>query len=196
MELSSEQKLKAAIKTEIEKDATLPDRDIAASVIRAEPAAFADWALGKLAALARLQRGRKLPDPAQLAFPFHDLSIQIRVKEGTVELRGATLGLLRQADKVLAKRKRAGIEAPPANSLHGRIRREIEIMEPYAYASRKITVEKVHELVAAGVPAPTVHTGMSDAMRRYWENKSPAERSAIARRRQAKRRRKGKEANG
>ena len=187
MELSPERKLRAAIRAAIDKDDST-DRELAVSIARNEAAAFAAWSLAKLTALVRIVR-KHSPDPAQMSFPFHDLSVHIPLKKGTVEIRAATMGMLRQSEKVLAAKHREAIHNPRSNSMLGRVRRQIAMMQPYVFQSRKMTVEKVQVLIASGVPPAPRDSSMSDTMKRYWEAKSPEERAAIARRREIKKRR-------
>ena len=193
MEPSSELKLKVAIKAAIAAGELLSDRDLAASVIASEPGLIADltagWVLEKIVGLVRLHRNRRrATDPAQIAFPFHDLSVQIPVKDGRVELRGATMGTLKQSERILRAKTRAALDRPRSNSLLGRIQRQIELMQPYVLENRRITVERANELIAAGVAPQPPSPAISNAMRRYWGSKSPEERSDIAYRRRAKRR--------
>jgi hypothetical protein len=186
MEQTNEAKLKDAIRSVITKHPEFSDREVARAVFSDEPALIAEWAMEKVTAAARMLRP-KSADTSQLAFPFHDLSVQIPVKDGRREIRDATIGILRQSERVLLKKARSA--KPRSNSLLGRIQREIELMEPWAYSNRRITVGQVQQLIAGGAPqpAPVKTSKMSDAMKRYWEGKTPEERSAIARRRQRKR---------
>ena len=193
MEPSNEQKLKAAIQAVLASGVDLSDLDAAHAVNRAEPGVVADWALGKLAALIHSQRGHRPADPAQMAFPFHDLSVQIPLPKGEkTELRGATIGVLKASEKFLMAKQREKLDRPArSNSLLGRIQREIELMQPWIYVNRRITAEKVHALVLAGTPLPPRNTApLSEAMKRYWAGMSPDERSYLTQERQAKRRRK------
>lgn len=184
-----EARLKAAIRKAITEQSGLADRELAAAVVEGEPLIIAalapGWILDRVTGLVRTLRPRPA-DPGQMSFPFHDLSIRIPVKTGYVELRTATIGMLRQAERVLRKRHKT----PRANSMLGKIQRQIELMEPYVQRNRRLTVEAAQLLIASGVPIPEPSKEMSDAMKRYWDAKTPEERSAIARRRQSKRRKK------
>ena len=131
------------------------------------------------------ERMRKLAaaDSSQMAFPFHDLSIYIPLKDGSVELRKATMGQLRACEKLLVERR----QKPRSNSLLFKIRRQIELMAPYVRYARRITVQQVEQLVLQGIKPIESKQDMGEIMRRYWQSKTPEERSAIARRRNRKR---------
>src|SRR5262245_16392143 len=131
------------------------------------------------------ERMRKLAaaDSSQMAFPFHDLSIHIPVKNGSVELGKATMGQLRACERLLVERR----QKPRSNSLLFKIRRQIELMTPYVLHSRRITVQQVEQLVLQGIKPTETKQDMGEIMRRYWAAKTPEERSAIARRRNRKR---------
>ena len=185
--------LKAAILIALAEDSARSDRDIAAALTVSQAELIAAltpaWVMDRLLMLVRLYR-RNLPnpDPAQMVFPFRDLSVHIPLKKDeTAELRYATIGILRDSEKVLLRKQRQA--KPRSNSMLGRIQREIELVEPYAFINRRITVERVHELIAGGTPPPPKpkRSPMSDAMKRYWDAKTAEERSAIARRRNQKR---------
>lgn len=190
---SDGQKLKSVIVAALDASPNQPDRDIAISITSTEPILIAEhspeWILEKLTALIRLQRNRRrAADPAQASFPFHDLSTPIPLKAGPVELRLSTIGILKQSVKFLSAKKKAAIDTPRRSSILGKLEREIEIMQPYVYGNRRITVEEVHELIARGTAPPPRDSKMSEAMRRYWDGKSQGERSDIAHRRERKKR--------
>lgn len=189
LEPSTGQRLKVLIDAALERNG-VPDWDIATSLASAEPVLVTDWAREQLARFVRLRRKQPKPsDPAQAAFPFHDLSTPLPLKDGPMELRLATVGILKQSLKFLSAKKKTAIENPRRNSMLGKLEREIEIMQPYVYGNRRITVEEVHALIARGTPPPPRDGKMSEAMRRYWEGKSPEERSAIAKRREVRKKR-------
>jgi hypothetical protein len=177
---SNESKLKTAIRQAPE---SLPDAEVAEQIAEYQPKLVMVWAVEKLTLLVRsIRRERQQPPPGQMAFPFHNLAIRIPVRDGTVELATATIGKLRECERLLLKKRRLSLGR--GNTLLGRIHRQIELMEPYAYTNRRITVERVQELIARGVPAPDApNVDMGAAMRRYWESKTPEERSALARKR-------------
>jgi hypothetical protein len=187
MQQTNESQLRAVLLAALA-DSGKSNREVAIQVAAAHADLCAAWMLDRLSGLVRSLRS-KSPDPEQMAFPFHSLSVQIPVKTGKVPLGPATIGILRQSEKVLLKRLRSA--KPRSNSTLGRIQREIALMEPWAFRNRRITVQRVRELIAGGEQPPPIpkRSKMSEAMRRYWDSKNPEERSAIARRRRAKARR-------
>ncbi|MDP8990435.1 MAG: hypothetical protein M3N41_10210 [Acidobacteriota bacterium] len=192
MQQSNLSKLKAAIAAAIVAVRDLPDREIAAAVIDFQPELIRDWALERISALVRMQRRQRPINLDQMAFPFYDrdLAIQIPTKKGLIEIGAATIGKLREAEKLLIKKRVQAVNNPRPNSLLGRIQIQIPILEPFAYANRRLTVARFVEAQRSGDELPTKpkkqSPGMSEAMLRYWDSKSPEERSAIVRRRRAK----------
>jgi len=117
-------------------------------------------------------------DPHQLEFPFEDLTVQIPLMHGSVELRRATIGKLRECERYLRKKR----QKPRANSMLERIQRQIRLMEPYVKAadSRRLTVEQVEAMRAKAIPPGLPTFDVSRSMKRHWATKTPQERSATA----------------
>lgn len=190
LELSNERKLKGIIDVALQSANGSTDRDIVSTFWSEHSTLIEKWTLEKLCGLVRQRRKLPKSDSSQSAFPFYDLSTSLPLKDGPVVLRLATIGMLKQSVKFLSVKKKAAIDTPRRNSFLGKLEREIELMQPYVYGNRRITLEEVHELIARGTPPPPRGDGrISESMKRYWASMTPEERSAIAKRRESRKKR-------
>jgi len=179
MQESIELRLRKVIEKQLAANEARSDADIAIAVGEADAELLLDWAMERLAGLIGKLR-QKLPDPDQLRLFPMELSARLPVEDGFIVTAEATMGKLKEAERAMEKRRLAAAKNPRPSSTHGRLRRLIEGMLPYSMANRRLTVERYYELRAQGVPPPVVTSHMSESMLRYWDSKTPEERSAIA----------------
>ena len=179
--MSNESKLRAVIRAAILANEQQDDAQIVASVRELEAVLVEAWMEGKLLGLARAER-RAIPDPRQTSFPFPDLSVNVPSKKGFIELGDATIRPLRLWRQQLRQKRAEGLKKCKPNTMLGRVEILIEGMEPYAAANPRLTVRRYREMSESGTPPPPPRPMvMGDAMRRYWDAKTPEERSAIIR---------------
>ncbi len=187
---SNSTKILAAIRTAIDRKPETPTREIVEHLEGDEPELFTEWAKDlareKAHSLIVAQfRPKQSDDPYQMFFPgFQRLSTRLPLKQGFVELRHATITRLRES--LLVIQSRAQKRKQPRRDA---LQTLISEMEPYSRALTGLRFERFCEMRAAGVPAPP--TGLTREQRSMiaranWASMTPAERSAIAKTREAK----------
>lgn len=146
LEGSNQQKMKRLIALAIEATPSSEDSmTTAGGIAEAQPKIFHAWATERLAEQIRIaRRASRKPDPyAQFLFGFKSLDDKLPVKGGKVQLWDVTIMDLRRSLKI--DRDKVSPIAQRKISL-------IEQMEPYAKVQRGITLGRVAELRAAGIP--------------------------------------------